>query len=496
MSEHRDTYALDAQIPATGCPTSTSCANEACGVGVAAPGQGRWKLLRVLAPAAMVSVGYMDPGNWATDLEGGARFGYQLLWVLVVSNLIALLLQNLSARLGIVTGQDLASACRAEYSKPLSIALWGLAEIGIIACDLAEVLGSALALNLLFGLPMLLGAVLTTVDVWLVLALQRSGRRWLEAVVVSLLATIALCMVIELVLARPAPLALIRGLAPKLNRDNLYVAVGILGATVMPHNLYLHSALVPQGASPSEQPGLLRQSFWGTALALNLALLINASILVLASAAFFGSALHVTDLRDAHRLLSPLLGSGSASILLAVGLLCAGQSSTVTGTLAGQAVMQGFLQLRLNPLLRRAVTRGAALVPALIVLALAGDAGVMPLLIASQVVLSLQLPFAIVPLVRLTSARALMGQHANSRIVKLAAAACTVLIVTANAALIIHIIADLQSSTPIGALLLTAASVAGLGLLCVVTQAPLRSARAAEPVVEPTAPRGALVGGG
>jgi manganese transport protein len=436
----------------------------------------RWRLLRVLGPAAMVSVGYVDPGNWATDLEGGSRFGYDLLWVLVVSNVLALFLQNLSARLGIVSGQDLAAACRSEYSKPLSVTLWLLAELGIIACDLAEVLGSALALNLLFGLPMLWGALLTSVDVWLVLALQRSGKRWLEATVVALLLTIALCMLVELSFVHPAPVALLRGLTPKLNGENLYVAVGILGATVMPHNLYLHSALVPQGVSRAEQPQLLRDSFRGTALALNLALLVNAAILVLASAAFFGRNLAVSDLRDAHRLLTPLLGTGSASLILAVGLLCSGQSATLTGTLAGQTVMQGFLELRVNPQLRRALTRGLAIVPAVVVLGIAGDAGTMPLLIASQVVLSLQLPFAIVPLIRLTNRPSRMGTHANSLPAKIAAGACAGLIVTANAALLMHIVASLQLDSPRLATLLTAASLGGLGLLCLVARAPFRSA--------------------
>jgi manganese transport protein len=436
-----------------------------------------WKLLRVLAPAAMVSVGYMDPGNWATDLEGGSRFGYDLLWVLVVSNVVALLLQNLSARLGIVSGRDLAAACRAEYSKTLTLTLWVLAELGIIACDLAEVLGSALALNLLFGLPMVWGAVLTSVDVWLVLALRRSGKGWLEATVVALLMTIAVCMLIELCLARPAPLAVLHGLlVPKLSGDSLYVAVGILGATVMPHNLYLHSALVPHGVEPDQQPKLLRDSFRSTALALNLALLVNAAILMFASAAFFGRSLAVTDLRDAHRLLTPIVGGGSASLLLAIGLLCSGQSATVTGTLAGQTVMQGFLQLRVNPQLRRAITRGVAILPAVVVLAILGEAGTMPLLIASQVVLSLQLPFAMVPLIRLTSARPLMGAHTNSPLMRAAAYGCAILILAANAALIMHIVATLQPASPRLAQLLTAASIVALGLLCVVARAPLRSA--------------------
>lgn len=435
-----------------------------------------WKFLRVLGPAAMVSVGYMDPGNWATDLEGGSRFGYDLLWVLVVSNGIAWVLQNLSARLGIVSGQDLAQACRAEYSKSLTITLWVLAELGIIACDLAEVLGSALALHLLFQLPMIWGAILTSADVWLVLALQRGGRRWLEAVVMTLLMTIAACMVVELVLARPAPLALLHGLVPKLNGESLYVAVGILGATVMPHNLYLHSALVPQTAPESRHPALLRQSFRSTALALHLALLVNASILVLASAAFFGRSQAVTDLKDAHRLLSTMLGSGSASFLLAIGLLCSGQSATVTGTLAGQTVMQGFLQLRLNPQLRRIITRGLAIVPAVVVLGIAGEAGTMPLLMASQIVLSLQLPFAIVPLIRLTSARSVMGLHANAFHVKAAAWSCALLILAANAALVLHVVATLHATSEALARLLAVVSLGGLGLLCLVACAPLRSA--------------------
>jgi manganese transport protein len=377
---------------------------------------GRWRWLGFIGPASMVSVGYMDPGNWATDLEGGARFGYQLLWVLLASNLIALLLQSLSVRLGIVAGRDLAQACRAYYSRPVAVVLWLLCEVAIIACDLAEVLGSALALNLLFGIPLAWGAVITGLDVMFIIALQHYGMRKLEAVVAVMVLTIGLCLGLELVLVRPDWAEVAGGFVPRLNTANLYVAIGIIGATVMPHNLYLHSALVQTrriDAGPRAKREAIRFNFIDTLLSLNIAFLINAAILILASATFFSRSIEVTDLRQAHELLTPLLGTSAASLAFAIALLVAGQSATITGTLAGQVVMEGFVRLRLSPVKRRLLTRSLAIVPAVTVLALRGDQGVLELLVLSQVVLSLQLPFAMVPLIRFTSDKRIMGSFSS-----------------------------------------------------------------------------------
>jgi manganese transport protein len=427
-----------------------------------------------LGPALLVSVGYMDPGNWATDLEGGARFGYQLIWVLLASNLMALLLQNLCARLGVVTGRDLASACRAEYSRPLSFTLWVLAELGIIACDLAEVLGSAVALHLLFGIPTLTGALLTSVDVLVILMLQQRGMRRLEAVVLVLLVSIGACMLVELCLAQPSLAGMASGLRPHLTGESLYVAIGILGATVMPHNLYLHSALVPR-VSPGDRRAALRRNLWSTAIALNLALLVNLAILIVAAAVFWSRELPVDDIRDAYRLLTPLLGSGVASVLFAIGLLCAGQSATVSGTLAGQIVMDGFVQLRVHPVLRRAVTRGLALIPAVGVLAWVGDAGLMSLLVGSQVVLSLQLPFAVIPLIKLTSSRALMGEYANGPVARWSASTCAALIVLANGALVARTVSLHWNTLPWLAALLAVTGAMSLLLLIRVAVVAIRS---------------------
>lgn len=398
-----------------------------------------WRGLGFIGPAAMVSVGYMDPGNWATDLEGGARFGYQLLWVLLLSNVIAVLLQTLAARLGIIGRLDLAQACRAGYSRPVSMALWVLCELAIIACDLAELLGSAIALNLLFGLPLLWGVVITAFDVMLILVLQHYGIRKLEAVVATLVLTIGVCMAIEMLLIEPELGELVGGFTPRIDSSSLLVAIGILGATVMPHNLYLHSSLVQTrriSHTPSAQREALRFNFFDTLLALNIAFVINASILVLSSSTFFGRGIEVTELRQAHELLTPLLGTTLASTAFAVALLAAGQSSTLTGTLAGQVVMEGFLSLRMSPLARRLLTRGLAIVPAVAVLGYRGDAGVLQLLILSQVVLSLQLPFAIVPLVRFTSDRELMGRFASPAWVGVAAWSAVAGIVALNSWLV------------------------------------------------------------
>ena len=377
---------------------------------------GRWRLLGFIGPATLVSVGYMDPGNWATDLEGGSRFGYQLLWVLVASNLIAMLLQSLAARLGIVTRMDLAQACRAYYARPVVLALWLLCEVAIIACDLAELLGSAIALNLLFGIPLAWGALLTGLDVMLVLVLQHYGVRKLEAFVAVMVLTIAVCMGLEILLAHPVWSEVAVGLVPRLNQANLFVAIGILGATVMPHNLYLHSSLVQTRRINGNDQGkqeAIRYNFFDTALALNFAFLINAAILILSASTFFSRGINVTELGQAHELLGPLLGTTVASAAFAIALLAAGQSSTVTGTLAGQVVMEGFVKWRMSPLKRRILTRSLAIVPAVVVLFHAGEQGALTLLVWTQVVLGFQLPFAVVPLIRFTSAARIMGRFAS-----------------------------------------------------------------------------------
>jgi manganese transport protein len=438
----------------------------------------------------------MDPGNWATDLEGGARFGHQLLWVLVASGLIATLLQTLCARLGVVSGRDLASACRLHYPAGLKVPLWLLAEVAIIACDLAEVLGSAVALNLLFGLPILTGALLTVFDVFMILALQRRGTRTVEAVVAVLVFSIAFCLGAQLLLVRPDVAALSSGLVPRLSGESLYIAIGIVGATVMPHNLYLHSAILPRASSfqtTLEQARAVRRCFSSTAFALTLALLLNAAILVLAAAVFSTRNVAVTDLREAYHLLTPFIGTSVASALFAVGLLCSGQSSTITGTLAGQIVMEGFVRLRMSPVARRALTRGLAVLPAIVVLSILGEQGTMPLLVASQVVLSLQLPFAIVPLIRFTSSRELMGRFTNRIALKLAAGACALLVSVANAALVVRVVSDWYERAPLLASLLGLIAVSAWGLLLWISVVPLRHLRRTPPV-EPCSVEASSVG--
>jgi manganese transport protein len=418
----------------------------------------------------------MDPGNWATDLEGGARFGYSLLWVLVVSNVLALLLQGMCVKLGVATRMDLATHCRVQYSRGLAVTLWLLAEVAIIACDLAELLGSAVALNLLFGVPLVAGALLTTLDVFLIFALQRRGAHVLEAIVLALITTIALCLLVQLVLARPSGSALLSGLVPRLHGGALYLALGMLGATVMPHNLYLQSALVVD-RSPRTRANcarLVRKNLLGTGLALNLALLLNGAILVVAAAVFASRHLEVNDLGVAYGLFAPLVGTSVASVLFAVGLLCAGQSATITGTLAGQIVMQGFVRLRLSPALRRAVTRGLAVLPAVAVLAWAGPRATMPLLVGSQVVLSLQLPFAMIPLLRLTNCETVMGSAANGRVLKLCGGVAAVLVIAANAALVARTIGELRPVAPLAATALEVAALAALALLGWISLVPLR----------------------
>lgn len=394
------------------------------------------RLLAFAGPAYLVSVGYMDPGNWATDLEGGARFGYRLLWVLVASNLIALLLQTLASRLGIVTRRDLAQACRDEYPRVVSYALWVLCELAIIACDLAEVLGAAIGLNLLFHLPLLIGVLITAADTLLVLWFTRLGIRVIEAFILTLIATIAGCFAFEIYLAKPDLLDLGAGLIPRINESSLYLAVAIFGATVMPHNLYLHSALVQTreiGNTQEEKVRACRYNLLDSALALNGALFVNAAILVVAAALFFTHHIVVTEIQEAHKLLAPLVGTTAASALFGAALLCSGQSSTLTGTMAGQIVMEGFLRFRIRPWLRRAITRSLAIIPAAVTIYLFGSRGTTDLIVLSQVVLNLQLPFAVIPLVHFTSDRKRMGKFANSLWLKVAAWACALFILVLNA---------------------------------------------------------------
>jgi len=403
------------------------------------------KVLAFAGPGYMVAVGYMDPGNWATDLAGGARFGYTLLSVVLLSNLMAILLQSLALKLGLVTGRDLAQACRDHYSRPVSFVLWVLCEIAIAACDLAEVIGSAVALNLLFGIPLVWGVILTAADVLLILLLQQRGFRWLEAFIIALIAVIGVCFAVELLLARPAIGAVMSGLIPRTeiitNPVMLYIAIGILGATVMPHNLYLHSAIV-QTRDVADNPVATRQAIryatFDSTVALLFAFFINAAILILSAAAFHTSGnTEVADINDAFRLLTPLLGTSMAGILFAVALLASGQNSTITGTLAGQIVMEGFLDIRLPAWLRRMITRLIAIVPAVIVTAMYGERGVGALLILSQVILSLQLSFAVIPLVLFTSDKQKMGAFANGPLLKTAAWMVALVIAGLNAWLLV-----------------------------------------------------------
>jgi len=368
-------------------------------------------------PAYLVSVGYMDPGNWATDLEGGARFGYQLLWVLVLSNLMAILLQTLSARLGIVTQRDLAQACRETYPRVVSYSLWVLCEIAIAACDLAEVLGAAIALNLLFHIPLLIGVIATAADTLLLLWFSRLGIRVIESFILALIAVIAGCFLIEISWAGwPVFGELVHGLVPHLNDRNLYLAIGIVGATVMPHNLYLHSALVQTrrlAAGTEAKRAACHYNLIDSTIALNGALLVNMAIMVLAVMVFFKRGIVVTEIQQANQLLAPLLGTTMAGVLFGVALLCSGQSSTLTGTMAGQIVMEGFLNLRMQPWLRRLVTRALAIVPAAFTVYFAGAQGTYRLLILSQVILNMQLPFAVIPLIQFTGSKQRMGEFAN-----------------------------------------------------------------------------------
>ena len=410
---------------------------------------GFWRKLAAFAgPGLLVAVGYMDPGNWATDLAGGAQFGYTLLSVILISNFMAILLQHLALKLGIVTGRDLAQACRDHYSKPVAFVLWVLCELAIAACDLAEVIGSAIALQLLFGIPLFIGVLITALDVLLILLLQKRGFRLIEAIVGALIITIGACFAFNLVLAGVNAAGIARGLIPTpqivFNKDMLYIAIGILGATVMPHNLYLHSSIVQTRNFDRDDAGkgmAVRYATIDSTVALLLAFFINAAILVLAAAVFHGSGHeNVADIGDAYKLLTPVLqsispaaGAALASTLFAVALLASGQNSTLTGTLAGQIVMEGFLNIRLRPWLRRLITRLVAIIPAAIVAGLYGERGATELLILSQVVLSLQLPFAVIPLVQFTSERGKMGRFANAPWLSVCSWLVAIVIVALNA---------------------------------------------------------------
>jgi manganese transport protein len=403
------------------------------------------RLFAFMGPAYLVSVGYMDPGNWATDLEGGARFGYSLIWVLLMSNLMAILLQTLSARLGIVTGRDLAQACRENYSKPVAFILWILCEVAIAACDLAEVLGTAIGLNLLLKVPLLYGVIITGFDTMLFLVIQQLGIRKMEGFILMLVSTIGICFGIEVFFSKPDWSGVVRGFVPHLSSESLYVAIGIIGATVMPHNLYLHSALV-QTRDVCETDECKQQAcrwnLFDTAIALNAAFFVNAAILIVAASVFFRNGIIVTEIQQAHNLLTPLLGTTIASTLFALALIAAGQSSTLTGTLAGQIVMEGFLQFKMRPVLRRLVTRMLAIIPAVVVIALKGDTGTYGLLILSQVILSLQLPFAVVPLIHFTGDKTKMKQFANKQWVVILSWVTAVVIIVLNARLVFGVLSD------------------------------------------------------
>jgi manganese transport protein len=411
-----------------------------------------WKRLFAFAgPAYLVSVGYMDPGNWATDLEGGARFGYQLIWVLLMSNAMAILLQTLSARLGIVSRRDLAQACRESYPKPVSYALWLLCEVAIAACDLAEVIGAAIGLNLLFHIPLMIGVLITAADTLLLLWFTRLGIRVIEGIVLGMIAIIGLCFAVEILLARPHAADILSGFLPHLNGQSLYVAIGILGATVMPHNLYLHSALVQTrriGKDDIAKREACKFNLIDSAVALNLAFLVNAAILILSATVFFRRGIVVTEIQQAHVLLAPLLGTSFASGLFAIALLSSGQSSTLTGTMAGQIVMEGFLNIRMRPWLRRLVTRLLAIIPAAITLWVAGDQGIYQLLLLSQVILSFQLPFAVIPLLHFTNDRQRMGSFASRAWLRILGWIVAAIIVALNVWLIFRIISEWVGATP------------------------------------------------
>lgn len=402
---------------------------------------GFWrKLLAFTGPGLMIAVGYMDPGNWATDIAGGAQFGYTLLSVILISNLFAMVLQHLSLKLGIVAERDLAQACKDHFNPVVNFILWIFCEIAIAAMDLAEVLGTAIALNLLFGIPLTWGVVITIVDVFLILMLQAKGFRWIESIVAGLIFIIILCFGYELIISKPEIFPILHGLVPQkeivTNPSMLYIAIGILGATVMPHNLYLHSSIVQTrnyDRTPEGKKEAIRFATIDSTAALFIAFFINAAILIVAAATFHTSGNHdIADIHDAHKMLEPLLGTSFASIAFAVALLASGQNSTLTGTLSGQIVMEGFLNIRLKPWLRRLITRLIAVIPALIVTILYGEKGSADLLILSQVILSMQLSFAVIPLVMFTNDKLKMGVLVNRKWMKITAWIITFIIVVLN----------------------------------------------------------------
>jgi manganese transport protein len=408
---------------------------------------GFWKkMLAYAGPGYLVSVGYMDPGNWATDLAGGAKFGYSLLSIILLSNLMAIILQALCVKLGVATGRDLAQACRDNFSKPVSFALWVLCEIAISACDLAELVGSAIALQLLFNIPLAVGVCITALDVFVVLFLQNKGFRYIEALVISIIAVVGGCFVAELIFAKPDFGGILGGYIPQVevvrNPEALYIAIGILGATVMPHNLYLHSSIVQTRAwqdTPAKKREAIKFGTIDSTVALSLALFINSAILILAASVFhFSGKQDVAEIQDAYKLLSPMLGVAPASAIFAIALLASGQNSTLTATMAGQIVMEGFLHLRLKPWLRRLLTRLVAIVPALLTIIWFGEGSTTSLLILSQVILSLQLSFAVIPLIMFTSDRRLMGEFVNPTWLKVLAYAVATIIVGLNAWLLIQ----------------------------------------------------------
>jgi len=416
------------------------------------------KILAFAGPGFLVSVGYMDPGNWATDLAGGAKYGYTLLSVILISNLIAILLQHLCVKLGVATGRDLAQACRDAYPRPVVWSLWVLCEAAIAACDLAEVVGSAIGLQLLFGIPLVWGCIITSLDVLIVLFLQNKGFRYVEALVITLILTIGGCFVAELIFARPNLGGITRGFLPSMeilkNKEMLFVAIGILGATVMPHNLYLHSSIVQTRNFARSEEGkteAIRFATIDSTFALMFALFINGGILILASAAFHTTGHEeVAEIQDAYRLLSPVLGVGVASALFALALLASGQNSTLTGTLAGQIVMEGFLNIRLAPWLRRLITRLIAIVPAVCVIGFMGEGRTTDLLIWSQVILSMQLSFAVIPLLLFTNSRVKMGRFANPLWVKALAAVSAAVIVVLNLKLLFDFFAPESFQQAVG----------------------------------------------
>jgi manganese transport protein len=411
---------------------------------------GSWwrRALAFAGPGYLVAVGYMDPGNWATDLAGGSAFGYTLLSVILLSNLMAILLQGLSSKLGIVTGRDLAQACRDHYSRPVSIFLWVICELAIAACDLAEVIGSAIALNLLFHIPLPWGIAITSLDVLLILYLQNKGFRLVEALVIALIGTIAACFLFEILISKPSLSGIALGFIPSgsilADQQKLYIAIGILGATVMPHNLYLHSSIVQTRRyeeTPEGKRMAVKYAFIDSTIALSFALFINAAILIVAAASFHTSGHSgVAEIQDAYRLLTPLLGVAGASAVFAFALLASGQNSTLTGTLAGQIVMEGFLNIRIRPLLRRLITRLIAIVPAAITAIWFGASGTARLLILSQVILSLQLSFAVFPLVQFTSDKLKMGEFVNPAWLKILAYTVAFVIASLNAWLLVQTI--------------------------------------------------------